>query len=127
MGRNPTLMGRRPSEQPDPRRELPAASGNFPSPETAGAFRSILSLPARPADPLFRSVMMTLVRFGSLYINVDRVALIRDLTPDSGDGPKLVRLEFADGHSVDVSANASPLLAWAEAMTIEAPGGSTPT
>lgn len=69
---------------------------------------------------------MTLVRFGSLYINVDRVALIRDLTPGPGAGPKLVRLEFTDGHSVDLSANAAPILSWAEATTVDAAGGSSP-
>jgi hypothetical protein len=58
---------------------------------------------------------MNLVRFGSIFINFDRVSTIRDLIPDLGDGPRLVRIEFEEGHTVDVTTNAQQLIDWVNA------------
>ena len=69
---------------------------------------------------------MNLVRFGSIYVNFDRVSTIRDLTPDPGDAPRLVRIEFEQGHSVDVTAHAQQLLEWANARVTDAANPATP-
>ena len=58
---------------------------------------------------------MNLVRFGSIYINFDRVAVIRDLTPGPSNGPRLLRLEFTEGHLIDVTAHATELQNWINA------------
>lgn len=55
---------------------------------------------------------MTLIQIGSLFVNLDRVATIRDLTPEAATGPRLVRIEFDGGRVVDVTAQAQPLLDW---------------
>ncbi|WP_152053636.1 hypothetical protein [Tautonia marina] len=57
---------------------------------------------------------MNLVRIGSIYVNFDRVAMIRNLTPDPDDPQPLVRLEFGEGHHVDVTNHATELLQWVE-------------
>ncbi|QDV38279.1 hypothetical protein [Tautonia plasticadhaerens] len=69
---------------------------------------------------------MNLVRFGSIYVNFDRISTIRDLTPDPGDGPRLVRIEFGQGHSIDVTANAQRLLDWADSRVLDASNPATP-
>jgi hypothetical protein len=62
---------------------------------------------------------MNLVRIGSIYVNFDRVSMIRNLTPDPEDPQTLIRLEFAEGHHVDVTTHASDLLRWVEQRTTE--------
>jgi len=54
---------------------------------------------------------MTLVKLGSIVVNFDRVALVRDVSPTPG-GAKLVRLEFGEEHRIDVSTHAQELLDW---------------
>lgn len=57
---------------------------------------------------------MNLVRIGSIYVNFDRVAMIRNLTPDPEASETLIRLEFDQGHHVDVTTHATELLQWVE-------------
>ena len=57
---------------------------------------------------------MNLVRIGSIHVNFDRVSLIRNLTPGPEDTQTLIRLEFAEGHHVDVTTHATELLQWVE-------------
>ena len=53
---------------------------------------------------------MTFMKLGTLYLNLDNVAAVRDLTPGPNVGPGLVRVEFLDGRSTDVTAHAAELL-----------------
>ena len=62
---------------------------------------------------------MNLVRIGSIYVNFDRVSMIRNLTPDPEDTQTLLRLEFVEGHHVDVTTHATELLQWVEQRTTE--------
>src|SRR6476620_10475533 len=59
---------------------------------------------------------MTLVQVGQLTINMDRVCYIRDLsTPTSAGGqpvPGALRLQFEDGHHLEVYRDAAALRAW---------------
>jgi hypothetical protein len=62
---------------------------------------------------------MKLARLGTISINFDRVSTIRDLTPDPGGGPRLVRIEFEEGHTVDVTTHAQQLIDWVNAQATE--------
>ncbi|MEW4571249.1 hypothetical protein AB1L88_25535 [Tautonia sp. JC769] len=62
---------------------------------------------------------MNLVRIGSIYVNFDRVSMVRNLTPDPEDTQRLIRLEFAEGHHVDVTTHAAELLQWVEQRTTD--------
>ncbi|RUL89601.1 hypothetical protein [Tautonia sociabilis] len=55
---------------------------------------------------------MNLIRVGPIFVNFDRVTTVRDLTPEAGTGPRLVRIEFDEGHTVDITAQAQWLLDW---------------
>ncbi|WP_169973642.1 hypothetical protein [Tautonia rosea] len=57
---------------------------------------------------------MNLVRIGSIFVNFDRVTMIRNLTPDPEHTQLLVRLDFSEGHHLDVTSHATELLQWVE-------------
>jgi len=58
---------------------------------------------------------MTLIRLGQLYVNLDRVTSILDLSCDDGGGqvaPGPLRICFDEGRPIDVVDRADALRAW---------------
>lgn len=70
---------------------------------------------------------MTLINVGSLTINFDQVALVRDLSPDPVNGPRLVRVEFAGGHAIDLTAHAAEVMSWVAQNSSTTAGGPVVT
>lgn len=70
---------------------------------------------------------MNLIKLGPDFINVDRVAVVRDLSPEAGGGgPRLVRIEFAGGGSIELSTHAQGLLDWATENAVDATATEPP-
>jgi hypothetical protein len=71
---------------------------------------------------------MTFVKFGSLYVNFDRVTHARDLRhplPGGGLSPGVLRLEFDSGTRIDLVDARAAALAWLDGHLATAPTDPT--
>jgi hypothetical protein len=65
---------------------------------------------------------MSLIQLGRLTLNLDRVRCIHDFSTQDAGGQVLqglLRIEFENGHTIDVAQEAASLRAWLATQAIQ--------
>ena len=70
---------------------------------------------------------MSLLKLGQIYLNLDLIASIRDVSTLDGAGQVVqgtFRVEFASGRSIEIAADAETLRTWINGNLVSLPPAS---